>query len=46
MDHRKAVERLRSIGYTGCLSGEWIDRQPGYQEHLPRELAILKGYEG
>jgi sugar phosphate isomerase/epimerase len=44
IDHRAAVECLRSIAWEGWLSGEWIDRTPGYAEHLPRELATLKGY--
>ena len=43
-DHRRAVERLLSIGYNGFLSGEWIKWEP-YDDHLPRELATLKRYE-
>ena len=27
-----------------CLSGEWIGREPGWREHLPRELATLRSY--
>ena len=45
VDHRRAMELLRADGYTGYLSGEWIGRDPGYAEHLPRELATLRGYE-
>ena len=44
IDHRRAIERLRSVGYDGFLSGEWIDWEP-YDEHLPRELGTLKQYE-
>lgn len=43
-DHRRAIERLLAVGYTGYLSGEWINWEP-YETHLPRELATLKGYE-
>lgn len=45
VDHRKAIEVLSASGWDGYLSGEWINRVPGYAEHLPRELEILKGYE-
>lgn len=45
VDHREAIRLLHSIGYQGHLSGEWIDRDPGFEEHLPRELATLKRYE-
>lgn len=45
IDHRRAVELLRAAGYDGYLSGEWIRWEP-YEIHLPRELAIIKGYEG
>ena len=44
VDHRAAMQLLRSIAYDGYLSGEWIGREPGYAEHLPRELATLRGY--
>jgi sugar phosphate isomerase/epimerase len=44
IDHRKALELLKSIDYQGFLSGEWIAWEP-YEIHLPRELATLKGYE-
>ena len=40
----KAVELLASAGFTGYLSGEWIDWEP-YDVHLPRELAAMKGLE-
>ena len=45
VDHRQALSLLQSSGYSGYLSGEWINREPGYQEHLPRELATLRNYE-
>lgn len=45
VDHKKAIECLHTIHYDGYLSGEWINRTPGYEEHLPRELATLKQYE-
>ena len=43
-DHRRALELLRSDGYTGFLSGEWINWEP-YETHLPRELGIMQKYE-
>lgn len=43
VDHRRAVQLLRSIGYQGYLSGEWIAWEP-WQAHLPRELATMRGY--
>lgn len=43
VDHRRAVELLRSTGYTGHMSGEWINWTP-WEEHLPRELATMKTY--
>lgn len=44
IDHRRAVELLMSIGYTGFLSGEWIGWEP-WEAHLPRELAAMSDYE-
>lgn len=44
VDHRKAIQLLKSISYDGYLSGEWIDWEP-YDIHLPRELAMMKYYE-
>lgn len=44
IDHRRALERLSEMGYTGFISGEWIDWE-AYDVHLPRELAMLKQYE-
>lgn len=44
IDHRRAVQLLKTAGYDGFLSGEWIGWEP-YQVHLPRELAALKQYE-
>jgi sugar phosphate isomerase/epimerase len=44
IDHRRALEQLKTIGYDGFISGEWIDWEP-YEVHLPRELAAMKRYE-
>jgi sugar phosphate isomerase/epimerase len=44
VDHKRAVELLQENGYTDFLSGEWINWS-SYDEHLPRELAIMKSYE-
>lgn len=44
IDHRRALELLRSIDYQGFLSGEWIRWRP-HEEHLPQELKTLKSYE-
>ncbi|HEY3416842.1 MAG TPA: sugar phosphate isomerase/epimerase family protein [Armatimonadota bacterium] len=45
IDHRRAIELLQTINYSGFISGEWINWEP-YETHLPRELAMLRGYEG
>jgi sugar phosphate isomerase/epimerase len=45
IDHRRAVELLQGDGYADSLSGEWINWAIPYEEHLPRELATMKGYE-
>ncbi len=45
VDHRRAIELLRTISFDGYLSGEWIKWDDPYESHLPRELATLKGYE-
>lgn len=44
IDHRKAVQILKSEKYPGHLSGEWIRWEP-YETHLPRELAAIKRLE-
>lgn len=44
IDHRTALKLLKTISYAGFISGEWIGWEP-YEQHLPRELATLKGYE-
>jgi sugar phosphate isomerase/epimerase len=44
IDHRTAVKLLAALPYEGYLSGEWINWEPA-EEHLPRELATMKGYE-
>ncbi len=45
VDHRRAVELLNTTDYSGFLSGEWINWEP-YDVHLPREIAVLRSYEG
>jgi sugar phosphate isomerase/epimerase len=44
IDHKRAVELLAGADFDGYLSGEWINWEP-WQDHLPRELATMKGYE-
>ncbi len=44
LDHKKAMELLVANDYDGYMSGEWINRDPDYHEHLPREFATLKQY--
>jgi sugar phosphate isomerase/epimerase len=44
IDHGSAVKNLRDSGFTGFISGEWIDWEP-YDIHLPREIATLRQYE-
>ncbi len=44
VNHKRAVELLKSIQYDGFLSGEWIEWEP-YDVHLPRELATMKRFE-
>jgi sugar phosphate isomerase/epimerase len=44
IDHLKAIKRLKTIGYAGAISGEWIGWEP-WETHLPRELATLRRYE-
>jgi sugar phosphate isomerase/epimerase len=44
IDHRRALELLKTTEYDGFISGEWIGWEP-YEVHLPRELATMKQYE-
>jgi sugar phosphate isomerase/epimerase len=44
IDTRRAMELLAGAGYTGYLSGEWINWEPA-EVHLPREIATMKAYE-
>jgi sugar phosphate isomerase/epimerase len=44
VDHRRAIELLKSVDFDGFISGEWIKWEP-YEQHLPRELATLRRYE-
>jgi sugar phosphate isomerase/epimerase len=44
IDHRRALQLLKNIGYAGCVSGEWINWEP-YEVHLPRELVTLRRLE-
>jgi len=43
IDHETALKLLEADRFAGYMSGEWINWQP-YAEHLPRELATMKGY--
>jgi sugar phosphate isomerase/epimerase len=43
VDHKRAIQLLKSIAFPGYLSGEWINWEP-WQTHLPRELATMKSY--
>ena len=45
LDHDRVIGLLMSIGYTGYLSGEWINREPDWREHLGRDLATMKSLE-
>jgi sugar phosphate isomerase/epimerase len=44
IDHKIFLKLLKGAGYTGFLSGEWINWEP-YETHLSRELATLKRME-
>lgn len=44
IDHRRALQLLKGIGYAGAISGEWIKWEP-FDIHLPREIATLRKYE-
>ncbi|MCK5804432.1 MAG: TIM barrel protein, partial [Lentisphaeria bacterium] len=44
IDHKTAVELLQAKGFGDYMSGEWINWQP-WEEHLPREIAIMRSYE-
>ena len=44
VDHKTALKRLMDTDYKGFMSGEWINWEP-WEKHLPRELALMKGYE-
>jgi sugar phosphate isomerase/epimerase len=41
VDHAVPMRLLQEAGYSGFVSGEWIDWEP-WELHLPRELALLK----
>ncbi len=43
-NHGRVLQLLRSMNYTGYLSGEWINWEPA-EVHLPRELAAMKALE-
>ncbi len=45
VDHKIALDCLKSIDYKGAISGEWISWEP-YEIHLPRELKTLRQYLG
>ena len=44
VDHCVPVKLLKDSGYSGFISGEWIGWEP-WEDHLPREIKILKSYE-
>ena len=44
IDHRRAIQLLKTVDYGGFISGEWIGWEP-FEVHLPRELATMKRYE-
>jgi len=44
VDHESAIKLLKSAGYDGYISGEWIGWEP-YEVCLPREIVKLKGFE-
>jgi sugar phosphate isomerase/epimerase len=44
IDHRRAMEILKEVGYDGYLSGEWIGWEP-HEIHLPREIGRMKESE-
>ena len=44
VDHKTAVELLSETGYSGFISGEWINWESP-EIHLPRELKMLKSFE-
>ena len=44
IDHKRALQLLKTINYQGFLSGEWI-KWAEYPNHLPKELATMKAYE-
>jgi len=43
-DYSAVIRVLKDSGYTGYVSGEWIDWADPYDVHLPRELATLKKF--
>ncbi len=45
IDHRTVLTCLKSISFSGFLSGEWINWEP-YETHLPREIGTLRRFEG
>ncbi len=44
VDVRGAFRLLKEAGYSGFISGEWIDWEPA-EIHLPRELAAVRSFE-
>lgn len=43
-NHKRVLALLKSITYSGYLSGEWINWEPA-EVHLPRELQAMKQLE-
>jgi sugar phosphate isomerase/epimerase len=44
VDHAVPISLLKKSGYSGFVSGEWINWEP-WEVHLPREIALLKALE-
>lgn len=44
VDHEMAIRLLQDDGYTGFISGEWINWEP-CDSHLPREIKKLQAFE-
>ena len=44
IDHKRALQLLKTINYQGFISGEWI-KWEDYNTHLPREIAAMQKYE-
>jgi sugar phosphate isomerase/epimerase len=43
-DHKRVLQLLRGMNYSGFISGEWINWEPP-EVHLPRELNAIRAIE-